>query len=292
MSERPRCVRSRPKSLASAGSRRSQRVRSRRRPKPALATIGDLLEPLLQDALPELPEPQARALRVALLLEDGPAPADARALGVATNGVLRLVASRSPLLVVVDDVQWLDASSAAVIRFAARRLGSDPVVFLFSRREGHLDDIVPSLEHVQRVSVPSCSSGALHRLVRDRLGLSRHAADAPPPARAVRREPVLCPRARRCPPARHDPARARRVPSADARGPRRRANRRAPAGDARGAGRGSRAQPSDARARRIARRARPGGCGERDHDRRRRADVHAPAARVGRLCRAGRGQSA
>ena len=54
----------------------------------SLASVGDLLEPVLDRVLGELPAPQARALRVALLVDEGEAAPDARALGVAFLGAL------------------------------------------------------------------------------------------------------------------------------------------------------------------------------------------------------------
>jgi predicted ATPase len=52
---------------------------------------------------------------------------------LALLGALRLLAS-GPLLVAVDDVQWLDAPSAAALAFAVRRLREEPVALLLTRR--------------------------------------------------------------------------------------------------------------------------------------------------------------
>ena len=41
---------------------------------------------------------------------------------------------REPILVAVDDVQWLDASSSAALAFALRRLPTSPVLVLLARR--------------------------------------------------------------------------------------------------------------------------------------------------------------
>ena len=138
----------------------------------SLTAIGDLLDPVLDRVLSELPEPRARMLRVALLLEgDGGAAPDARALGVCVLGALRILASDAPLFVLVDDVQWLDASSAAALQFAARRLEHEAVAFVFARRSGHPDHVVSGLQDVERLLLGGLSPGALHRLVRERLGL-------------------------------------------------------------------------------------------------------------------------
>ena len=79
----------------------------------------------------------SRALRVALLLASpGDAPPDERAVAVAVLGVLRELAGAGPVLVAVDDVQWLDPPSAKVASFAWRRLREEPVGLLLAHRLG------------------------------------------------------------------------------------------------------------------------------------------------------------
>ena len=137
----------------------------------ALVGIGDLLEPVLERVLPALPSPQARALRAALLLDDESSGADVWALGIAFLSALRIVASERPVLVLVDDVQWLDAGSAGLLRFAWRRLGSEPLALLLTRRVGLSDAVAEGLRPVERLELNGLSPGALHRLLRERLEL-------------------------------------------------------------------------------------------------------------------------
>jgi predicted ATP-grasp superfamily ATP-dependent carboligase len=64
------------------------------------------------EALPGLPTPQRRSLEAALLLEEADgAPPDPRAVALAFLAVLRLLSETAPLVVAVDDPQWLDSSS-------------------------------------------------------------------------------------------------------------------------------------------------------------------------------------
>jgi tetratricopeptide (TPR) repeat protein len=134
----------------------------------AHAGLGDLLEPVLDDVLHELAAPRRRALEVALGLEEG--AVDPRTLAIAVRDALEVLA---PVLVAIDDVQWLDASSGGLLAFALRRLCDENVRVLFARRLGEtmeapeLDDALPSVE---RLRVGPLSVGATQRLVQARLG--------------------------------------------------------------------------------------------------------------------------
>jgi DNA-binding CsgD family transcriptional regulator len=136
--------------------------------------LGDLFEGVLDDVLPALPAPRRHALEVALLLEDEADRAvDPRALGSAVQSALRLLADGGPVLVAIDDVQWLDVSSARALAFSLRRLADDDVSLLLTERlEGtHLPELQDALgmRGVARVAVGPLSVGALHRLLRGRL---------------------------------------------------------------------------------------------------------------------------
>ncbi len=142
------------------------------------AGLADLLEPVLDEALGELPSPQRYGLEVALLLRDaGGAVPHQTAIAFALLGVLRTAAREKPTLVAVDDLQWLDAPSTFALRFAARRLREDTVGLLFAvRAEPHGED-VPEVarflpeERTHAVQVGPLSLGALHHLIHNRLEL-------------------------------------------------------------------------------------------------------------------------
>src|SRR4051794_37754771 len=75
----------------------------------ALAGFHQLVQPIL-DGVERLPAPQARALKIALALDDGTAP-EPLAVSLATLSLLAGAAEETPLMCVVDDAQWLDGAS-------------------------------------------------------------------------------------------------------------------------------------------------------------------------------------
>jgi DNA-binding CsgD family transcriptional regulator len=142
-----------------------------------LAYVGliDLFEDVADEVLPGLSAPRRHALEVAMLREEASdRPVDHRALAVAVRDVLQALAEQGPVLLAVDDVQWLDRSSANALAFALRRLEAERVLVLLARRL--TDDPEPSEleqalepESVQRLSVGPLSVGAIHSFLRDRL---------------------------------------------------------------------------------------------------------------------------
>ena len=143
----------------------------------AHAGLGDLFDGVLDGVLPSLPPPRRRALEGALLLEDAAGDrVDSRALGMAIRSSLQLLGEHEPVVVAIDDVQWLDDSSAHALAFALRRLVADRVLLLLARRLGEEQVRQSALEQalgaesVRRLQVGPLSLGALHRFVRDRLG--------------------------------------------------------------------------------------------------------------------------
>ena len=98
-----------------------------------LSGIQRLWAPLL-GALDELPEPQQNALRVASGTVAGGAP-DRFLVAVAVLNLLAATAAQRPVLCLVDDAQWLDATSLGALGFVARRLSADAVAMIFALRE-------------------------------------------------------------------------------------------------------------------------------------------------------------
>ena len=134
------------------------------------AALGDLFD----FELPDLPAPQKRALDAALLrAEVEGAPPDQRAVSVASLGTLRALAASGPVIIAIDDVQWLDAPSARVLAFVVRRLEDAPVRMLVALRVGSGGDPLglgqagPALS-LQRVAIGPLREEAMARLLRDR----------------------------------------------------------------------------------------------------------------------------
>jgi DNA-binding CsgD family transcriptional regulator len=136
----------------------------------AFAAVADLLARVDDDTLAALPNVQRRALMGAVLLRSDDESVDRRAIATAFLGVLRELAASGPLLVAVDDAQWLDAESALLLSFAARRLTSEVIGFVLSQRSAAATKELDLGASVQRIAVEPLSLGAVHRLLRGRLG--------------------------------------------------------------------------------------------------------------------------
>src|SRR5438876_11538139 len=128
--------------------------------------LGDLFEDVLDEVLPALSVPRRRALEVALLLEEAEDAVDPRALGIAARSALELLAKDKPVLVAVDDLQWLDPASSSALSFALRRLDANHLLLLLARRL--VDSAQPSgfelaldAENVQCLRVRPLRLGAL-----------------------------------------------------------------------------------------------------------------------------------
>lgn len=141
----------------------------------AHAGLLDLIGPAADEALATLPAPQRHALEVALLRRQAePDPPDRLAVAVATAATLASLAAARPVLVVIDDAQWLDRATAEVLRFAARRLRDGRVRILVARRaeapakSGFGGDLPAD----RRVFLGPLSLGAIHAIVYARTGLA------------------------------------------------------------------------------------------------------------------------
>jgi DNA-binding CsgD family transcriptional regulator/tetratricopeptide (TPR) repeat protein len=129
----------------------------------AFAGLQPLLLPVI-DVDTGMPGHLRLALRSALGLVDTAIPALAT-VGLAVLGLLSGVATEeTPLCLLVDDVHWLDASTAEVLRFISRRISADPIVLLAAAR----DDGWPAIDVFPELRVGPLDAPAADALLSSR----------------------------------------------------------------------------------------------------------------------------
>lgn len=139
----------------------------------AVADLLDDVEPAVLEALPEL---QRVAVDRVLLRggSEGP-PTDQRVTASAVASIVAGLSAEQPVLLAVDDAQWLDVSSQAVLAFAARRLSGRVGILLTGRAHAAEPDPAAWLQlrtpdAVGRLRVRPLSLGALHSIIFERFG--------------------------------------------------------------------------------------------------------------------------
>jgi DNA-binding CsgD family transcriptional regulator len=158
------------------------------RPRPSdagLPNVGltDLLRNLPDEAFANLPPPQRRPLEVATLRRDaGEGDLEPRAVGTALTALLGNLAERGPVLLAVDDAQWLDPASARALAFALHRQDKHDVRLLAavriesgqSRQSNAFAGIEATLgrESVDRLVLGPLSVAAIHQLILEAFGKS------------------------------------------------------------------------------------------------------------------------
>jgi DNA-binding CsgD family transcriptional regulator len=140
----------------------------------AYAAVGDLLGDIESVTLDGLPDVQRLAVDRVLLRAAGDGlVTDQRVVAAALSSIVDALSRTAPVLVAIDDVQWLDPSSHAVVAFAARRLRGRVGVLLSERCEpdkgtswlriGEPDDFT-------RIQLGPMSLGGLHSIITAKLG--------------------------------------------------------------------------------------------------------------------------
>jgi DNA-binding NarL/FixJ family response regulator len=138
------------------------------------AGLADLLADVSEVLFAQLPEPQRVGLDAALLRAASARPPQRRVVAAGFLTLLRALAGQSEVVCAIDDLQWLDASSAAVVEFALRRLGDERVRCLLSVRSTELARApIAALERdlqVEHLELGPLSVAALHRVLTQELG--------------------------------------------------------------------------------------------------------------------------
>ena len=137
------------------------------------AALHALMRPAL-DEIGTLPERQAVALRGAFGMAEA-AVADRFLVGLAVLSLIAELAEGRPVLVLVDDAQWLDRASAEALVFAARRLHAERAAVIVASRDEPAGVSLPDLAELRvggldRASAERLLAGeGLALAVRDQL---------------------------------------------------------------------------------------------------------------------------
>jgi DNA-binding CsgD family transcriptional regulator len=140
----------------------------------AFAALTDAFGEVLDGVLTTLPGPQRAALLGAVRRVG--TEVDRLALSMGVLNLLRGLARGGPVALFVDDAQWLDEPSAHAVSFALRRLTTEPVAVIASRREGELLPLAfgeaARAIGLSRLPVRPLSLGAIARIVRAQRSVS------------------------------------------------------------------------------------------------------------------------
>ena len=147
----------------------------------AYASLHQLCAPFLVE-IDALPGPQRDALRVAFGMAAGDPP-DRFLVGLAVLTLLTRASESRPVLVVVDDAQWLDQVSLQTLEFVARRLLAEAVAMVFAVRDPEGQGALTGLPELRVGGLDAAAAGELleaavdgrlEERVRDRLVAETH----------------------------------------------------------------------------------------------------------------------
>ncbi|MDV3129510.1 AAA family ATPase [Mycobacterium sp. 21AC1] len=147
----------------------------------AYASLHQLCAPFFGE-IDALPEPQRDALRVAFGMAAGDPP-DRFLVGLAVLTLLTRASETRPVLVVIDDAQWLDQVSLQTLEFVARRLLAEAVAMVFAVRDPEGQGVLEALPELRIGGLDPAAAGELleaavdgrlEKRVRDRLVAETH----------------------------------------------------------------------------------------------------------------------
>lgn len=123
------------------------------------AGLRELCESML-DGLDHLPPPQRDALTTAFGLTAG-APPDPFFVALAVLSLFDHIAREQPLLIVVDDVDWVDDASVQALAFVARRLLAEPIAMILVARSDRHSRALRGLPELVVAALPDADARAL-----------------------------------------------------------------------------------------------------------------------------------
>jgi DNA-binding CsgD family transcriptional regulator/RecA/RadA recombinase len=125
------------------------------------AGLHQLLQPVLESA-GSLPVPQRSALLTALGMRAG-TPPEMFLVALATLNLIDGLGDESSLVLVADDVQWLDPPTTSVLTFIARRLESTRILLVIALRGGFQSPVLSA--HVPEIHMAPLSEAASRELL-------------------------------------------------------------------------------------------------------------------------------
>ena len=147
----------------------------------AYASLHQLCAPFFA-GIDMLPGPQRDALQVAFGMAAGDPP-DPFLVGLAVLTLLTRASEARPVLVLVDDAQWLDQVSLQTLGFVARRLLAEAVAMVFAVRDPEGEAALVGLPELRVGGLDAVAAGELleaavdgrlEERVRDRLVAETH----------------------------------------------------------------------------------------------------------------------
>ncbi len=140
----------------------------------AFAVLIDLLGALEEDVLATLAPSRHVALEVALRRREGGPAVDPAAVALAVTDCIAALSSSGPVLIAIDDLQWVDAPSLRALTFALRRLPDAPIGLVATVRAGFESELTSLAgqgdARVGRVELGGLTKRHLAQLVLDRTG--------------------------------------------------------------------------------------------------------------------------
>ncbi len=140
----------------------------------AYTVLADLLSDVDDPIWSDLPTPQQLALDGALLRHPvGALDIDPRGVAAAFVAVIGRLAAETPVVIAIDDWQWVDTSSANLVSYAARRLPAGAALLCTTRTEEAASRLqLPNPDAAQRIRMRPLTVGELHQVLFYRLGKS------------------------------------------------------------------------------------------------------------------------